>query len=42
MILCTAAGFAAARLGGVESGTMFGLLAGFLVAPFVPLPAAAS
>ena len=40
MILCTLTGWAVARWGGVESGTAFGLLAGFLAAPFVPLPAA--
>jgi hypothetical protein len=38
VILLTVAGYAAARFGGMESGTAFGLLAGFAVAPFVPLP----
>ena len=38
MVLCTLIGYAVARWGGVESGTAFGLLAGFVVAPLVPLP----
>lgn len=38
MVLCTLAGLAAQQLGGLESGTLLGLLVGFVVAPFVPIP----
>ena len=38
MILCTAAGYAASRWGGFESGTALGLLAGLVAAPLMPLP----
>ena len=39
MILCTLAGYAAARFADVESGALIGLLAGVVLAPLVPLPA---
>ena len=38
MVLCTLAGYGAATFAAVESGVLIGLLAGFVVAPFVPLP----
>lgn len=42
MVLFTLAGLAAAQLGGIEHGLAFGLLAGIVLANFVPLPRAKS
>ena len=38
MILATLIGFALHRWGGVQDATFFGLLAGFVLARFVPAP----
>ena len=40
VILCALIGYGAATFAGVASGLLYGVLAGFVVAPFVPLPAA--
>jgi hypothetical protein len=39
VVLSSLAGYAAMHLGGVPSGLVIGVLVGFIVAPFVPLPA---
>jgi len=40
VILAAAVGYLLERLAGLHNGVMYGLLAGFLVAPLVPSPAA--
>lgn len=40
MILCALAGFAVTKFADVQAGTLVGLLAGMLIAPFIPIPKA--